>query len=39
LKEVEFIFDVGQKLMGFARKEIAQLFVQKIRQEFVPKLF
>jgi Zn-dependent protease with chaperone function len=38
-KEVNFVYDVGEKMMGFSRKEIAQMFAQKIRAEFIPKLF
>jgi len=37
--EIEFVFQVGQKSMGFARKEVAQIIAQKIRAEFIPQMF
>lgn len=37
--EVEFIYEIGEKFMGFARKEIAQIMAQKIQERFFPKVY
>ena len=37
-REVELLFEVGEGLFGFQRKEIAQSLAEALQQEFVPRL-
>jgi uncharacterized tellurite resistance protein B-like protein len=37
-QEVEMLFEVGEGLFGFQRKEIAQILAEALQQEFVPRL-
>jgi len=37
-REVELLFEVGEGLFGFQRKEIAQALAEALQQEFVPRL-
>ena len=37
-REVELLFEVGEGLFGFQRKEIAQTLAEALQQEFVPRL-
>jgi hypothetical protein len=38
LREVELLFEVGEGLFGFQRKEIAQILAEALQQDFVPRL-
>ncbi len=38
-KEVEFFFNIGEKLLGLTRKEVAQILAGQIRMGFMPELF
>lgn len=37
-REVEVLFEVGEGLFGFQRKEIAQLLAEALQREFVPRI-
>jgi hypothetical protein len=37
-REVELLFEVGEGLFGFQRKEIAQILAEALQQDFVPRL-
>ena len=37
-REVELLFEVGEGLFGFQRKEIAQILAESLQSEFVPRL-
>lgn len=39
LKEISFIFEIGQQKMGFSRKEVAQIIADNVHQSFTPKLY
>ena len=38
-QELDFIYDLGQKMFEFSKKEVAQQLAQAIRNRFVPKLW
>jgi uncharacterized tellurite resistance protein B-like protein len=38
-REVEFVYEIGEKAMGFARKEVAQIMAQKIQERFFPLVY
>lgn len=37
-REVELLFELGEGLFGFQRKEIAQILAEALQQDFVPRL-
>ncbi|MBD3219657.1 M48 family metalloprotease [bacterium] len=37
-REVEMLFEVGETMFGFQRKEIAQLLAEALQKEFVPRI-
>ncbi len=37
-REVEMLFEVGEAMFGFQRKEIAQLLAEALQREFVPRI-
>ncbi|MDZ7721650.1 MAG: M48 family metallopeptidase [candidate division KSB1 bacterium] len=38
-KEIDVLYDIGEKLFGFSRIEIAQMIAEKVHREFVPRFF
>ncbi len=37
-REIEMLFEVGDKVFGFQRKEVAQLLASAVQQHYVPRL-
>jgi len=37
-REIEMLFDVGEKVFSFQRKEVAQLLASAVQQQYVPRL-
>ncbi len=38
-REVDLLFEIGEKIFGFSRKEIAQQLGGAIQKSFVPRFF
>ena len=38
-KEISFLYDTGEKVFGFSRKEIAQIIARIINQNFLPNIY
>ncbi|HLN36072.1 MAG TPA: hypothetical protein VK250_12435, partial [Nitrososphaeraceae archaeon] len=38
-KEIDFLFHAGTELLGFSRKEVAQILAEQIRSRFMPEVF
>ena len=38
-KEINFLFEVGESLLGLTRREIAQILAATLQQGYIPELY
>ena len=38
-KEINFLFEVGENMLGLSRREIAQILASTVQQGFIPELY
>jgi len=38
-KEIDFLFEIGENMLGFTRREIAQILASTVQQGFIPELY